>query len=146
MSIEDEIERSIVRAVMFSGSEEFLKGTSDVYTENVSTLRKILPTDIDPTLSFFVVYQDEAGKHDALSCVLNDQIVVVWRSGLFRRGGYRVIPFTSITSVDYQQFSEYSDNPSIVLQSGSDKMVFSIPRESAPLPEKVAHLLQTLVK
>lgn len=146
MSIEDEIERSIVRAVMFSGSEEFLKKTSDVYTENISTLRRILPTDVNSSLSFFVFYQDDAGIHDALCCVLNDQVVVVWRNGFFRRREYRVIPSARITSVDYRPFSVDSGNPSITLQCDDDKIAFSIPRRSAPLPDQAAHLLQTLVQ
>ncbi len=146
MSIEDEIERSIVRAVVFSGSEEFLKDTSDVYAENISTLRRLLPTNVEPSLSFLAVYHDNDSNHDALACVLDGRIVFVWRSGLFRRREYRVIPFTSITNVDYWLLSEDSDNPSVILRCGQDKIVFSIPRKSAPLPEKVAQLLQKMIQ
>ncbi|MFT3944029.1 MAG: hypothetical protein QM705_09445 [Ancrocorticia sp.] len=142
MSIEDEVERSIVKAVMFSGSEEFLKNTSDIYMENISTLRRILPADVEPSLSFLATYRDDAGIREVLACVLGDQIVFVWRSGLFRRREYRVLPFVSITDVDYYLFSEDSDDPSVVIHRGQNKVVLSIPRESALLPEKVAQLLQ----
>ncbi len=145
MSFEDEIERSIVRAIMLSGNEGFLKDTSDAYVDNLSVLRGILPEDVEPRYSFLAAYQDKTGNHNAFCCVLDNQIVFVWRNGLLRRKRYCIIPFERMTSVEYYPPDSLDNDPSITVQHGQDRTVFSMSRDSAPLPETIVKLLQGAV-
>lgn len=131
---------AITNAAAITDDQEFAQDSAKIYGDVQDELDVLLDPEDRPTLAFLAFVPVGHRNRQALTALLQDRLVVVWGSGIFRRKfGSLVVPYSTITAVDAQAASSdptLGGNPAVTIK-GEQTTTLAIPPRGSVLAAAV---------
>lgn len=148
--LDDTFTDAITEVYNLSENGRFLEDSAKMYAQYRDQLGQVLPPNAAPEYGFLGFYVNGSRNELGFGCMLEDRLVFVWESGLFRRkrGAVSVL-FSEVASLEYDESSQaypaLGGNPSIILHHGDTTTVLAVPKESLPFPAVMAQAVQSRI-
>lgn len=127
---------AIANAATVAGDEDFGQESTKLYSDIESDLAGLLHTDDQPSLAFLSVVPIDARNHLALTVLLQDRLVIGWRSGLFRKKfGSLTVPYSTMKGISSRCVApdrSLGGNPAVTIEA-ERAIVIAIPPKGSPL-------------
>lgn len=127
---------AISEAATIAGDEDFGRQSAKLYTDLEHDLAGVLQTDDEPSLAFLSVVPFDARNRMALTALLQDRLVIGWRSGVFRKQfGSLTLPYSTIKGISSRCVApdpSLGGNPAVMIETDRP-IVIAIPPKDSPL-------------
>lgn len=127
---------AIADAATIAGDESVDRESTRLYTDLESDLAGLLRDGDRPRLAFHSVVPVDGRRHTALTVLLEDRIVIAWRSGLLRRRfASLTVPYSTVAGISSRCVApnpSLGGNPIVTLDTGRS-LVIAIPPKGSPL-------------
>lgn len=135
---------AITDAATIADDESFGQESTKLYTQIESDLATLLREDDEPSLAFQSVVPVDRRHHTALTVLLQDRLVIGWRSGLFRKKfGSLTVPYATISGISSRCVAPdpaLGGNPMVTIEADRS-LVIAIPPKGSPLALAVRNVV-----